>query len=112
MPDMAINMPKQLRWIMPVKSVNGATLYCNLEPCSDKIPSKKTPPCTDLIIKNNIKRVVIATRDPNPYVNGDGVKKLQNAGIEVVEGILSSEANLLNEKFNKFIKTGLTVYSP
>ena len=68
----------------------GGTLYVNLEPCSHY---GKTPPCVDLIIEHKIKKVVIAMRDPNPKV--DGLIKLRNAGIEIVEGVLEEEAKFL-----------------
>lgn len=74
----------------------GGTLYVNLEPCSHY---GKTPPCVDLIIEHKIKKVVIASRDPNPKV--DGIKKLQDAGIEVIEGILEKETKFLNRIFFK-----------
>ena len=63
------------------ESVEDATLYCNLEPCTKNIPHKKTPPCTERIIKEKIRRVVIATADPNPYVNGGGIDLLRKNGI-------------------------------
>lgn len=81
-------------------NVDGATLYVNLEPCSY---FGKTPPCTDLIISKGIKKVVIGTRDPNPLVNGNGIRKLREAGIQVIEGVLETEAKQLNEFFNKYI---------
>lgn len=74
----------------------GATLIVNLEPCSH---FGKTPPCADLIIEYGIKKVVIAMRDVNPIVAGNGIKKLKNAGIDVVEGVLEEEARRLNEVF-------------
>lgn len=74
----------------------GATLVVNLEPCSH---FGKTPPCADLIIEYGIKKVVIAMRDVNPIVAGNGIAKLKNAGIEVVEGVLEKEAKKLNEIF-------------
>jgi len=85
--------------------IEGATLYCNLEPCCHNTPAKKTPPCTKRIIQEKIKRVVISTIDPNPLVNGKGVEILQNAGIEVVTGVLAREAAFLNEIYFKFIQT-------
>lgn len=87
--------------------VDGATLYCNLEPCCHDIPNKKTPPCTDRIIREKISRVVISTIDPNPHVNGKGIEILKEAGIEVITGILAPEAVLLNEVYFKFIQTGI-----
>ena len=79
----------------PEKS-EGGTLVVNLEPCSHY---GKTPPCADLIIEYGIKKVVIGMRDVNPIVAGNGIKKLKNAGIEVVEGVLEEEARKLNEIF-------------
>jgi diaminohydroxyphosphoribosylaminopyrimidine deaminase / 5-amino-6-(5-phosphoribosylamino)uracil reductase len=79
------------------KSVlSQATLYVNLEPCSH---FGKTPPCADLIIKHNLKKVVVANRDPNPQVNGSGLKKLQEAGIETVTGVRENEGLELNKRF-------------
>lgn len=80
----------------------GGTLYVNLEPCSHY---GKTPPCVDLIIEHKLARVVFAMRDPNPKVNG--ISKLKNAGIEVVEGVLEEEAKFLNRVFIKNITTNL-----
>lgn len=83
-------------------SPKDSTLYVNLEPCSHH---GKTPPCTDLIIKNGIKRVVFAIRDPNPKVNG--LEELKKAGIETVSGILEKEAQDFNKAFLKHQKTGM-----
>lgn len=77
--------------------LTGATLYCNLEPCCHT--GKKTPPCTDAILKTGIKRVVISNLDPNPQVAGRGVEILSAAGIEVINNILREEGALLNEVF-------------
>lgn len=77
--------------------ITGATLYCNLEPCCHL--NKKTPPCAQAIIKSGIKKVVISNLDPNPKVAGKGVKLLEEAGITVVQGILKTEGELLNEVF-------------
>ena len=89
------------------ETVEGATLYCNLEPCCHLTPSKRTPPCTSRIITEGIKRVVIANYDPNPFVSGQGVESLKAAGIEVTVGVLRDEAMLLNQPFFKFIQTAL-----
>ena len=78
----------------------GATLYVTLEPCNHY---GKTPPCTETIIQNKIMRVVVGMRDPNPLVAGSGIKKLEDAGIEVIVGILEEECRRLNEIFIKYI---------
>ncbi len=77
------------------------TIYVNLEPCSHY---GKTPPCADRIIKEGLNKVVIGMQDPNPKVAGNGIKKLQSAGIEVITGILEDECKKLNEIFIKNIK--------
>ena len=82
----------------------GATLYVNLEPCSHH---GKTPPCTDRILQAGIQRVVIATHDPNPLTHGRGVARLEQAGLEITEGVLEKPAQRMNEIFFKFITTGL-----
>lgn len=80
------------------ESLEGATIYVNLEPCSH---FGKTPPCADLIIEKKIKRVVFSSFDKNPKV--DGVKKLKEAGIEVLGGVLEKEGDELNKVFFKNI---------
>jgi len=79
--------------------LSKSTLYVNLEPCSH---SGKTPPCADFIIHHKIKKVVYASKDPNPLVSGQGILKLKNAGIEVVEGVLQQEAEYINRRFYTF----------
>lgn len=79
------------------ESVEAATLYCNLEPCCHT--NKQTPPCAQRIIKEKIARVVVCNKDPNPQVNGKGFLLLQEAGIEVVQGVLEDEGKELNEIF-------------
>ncbi|HOE04832.1 MAG TPA: bifunctional diaminohydroxyphosphoribosylaminopyrimidine deaminase/5-amino-6-(5-phosphoribosylamino)uracil reductase RibD [Bacteroidales bacterium] len=76
-----------------------STLYVNLEPCSH---FGKTPPCADLIISYAVKRVVVSASDLNPLVAGRGIKKLQDAGIEVIQGILKQESLNLNARFYTF----------
>lgn len=78
-----------------------STLYVNLEPCSHV---GKTPPCADLLIKHQLKKVVIANLDTNPIVAGEGIKKLRSAGIEVTTGILEKEGRELNKRFFTFIE--------
>ncbi|HSW48322.1 MAG TPA: bifunctional diaminohydroxyphosphoribosylaminopyrimidine deaminase/5-amino-6-(5-phosphoribosylamino)uracil reductase RibD [Candidatus Saccharimonadales bacterium] len=81
------------------EDLNGSTMYVNLEPCNHH---GRTPPCTDLIIKSGISRVVCSTQDPNLGVDGQGIKKLQDAGIDVTVGILEKESRILNEQFFTF----------
>ncbi len=83
----------------------GATLYCNLEPCSHT--NKRTPPCAPLLVSKGIKRVVISNIDCNPNVSGKGLQLLADAGIEVDQGQLAAEGEELNKSFFKFMRTGL-----
>ena len=84
------------------ESAEGATLYCTLEPCCHH---GKQPPCTEAIIENKIKRVVVGSFDPNPLVSGKGFEILRSAGIEVTEGVLEKECDALNDIFFHYIKT-------
>jgi diaminohydroxyphosphoribosylaminopyrimidine deaminase/5-amino-6-(5-phosphoribosylamino)uracil reductase len=81
--------------------LSQATAYVSLEPCSHH---GKTPPCADLFISKNIRRVVVAIEDPNPLVAGKGISKLRGEGVEVEVGVLSKEAEELNKRFFTFIK--------
>lgn len=74
----------------------GATLYVTLEPCSHY---GKTPPCANLVKESGVRRVVVATQDPNPEVAGRGITIIKDAGIEVEVGVLEKEAQRLNERF-------------
>ncbi len=76
------------------------TLYVSLEPCCH---FGRTPPCTDRILQSGVKRVVIATTDPNPLVNGKGIETLLHAGIEVFSGCLKEKADALNAPFRTWI---------
>jgi diaminohydroxyphosphoribosylaminopyrimidine deaminase / 5-amino-6-(5-phosphoribosylamino)uracil reductase len=78
-----------------------STLYVNLEPCSH---FGKTPPCADLLIQYHVKKVVIANVDTNPLVGGEGIKKLREADIEVVTGVLEKEGRELNKRFFTFVE--------
>lgn len=79
----------------------GATAYLTLEPCCHT--DKKTPPCTQALIRAGIKRAVIACTDENPHVNGRGIRMLRNAGIDVAIGVLEKEARELNRFFFHWI---------
>ena len=85
--------------------ISGSDLYVNLEPCCHK--GKRTPPCTDAVIREKISRVFIGMSDPNPKVRGLGIKKLKKAGIEVESGILEEKSRKLNKVYIKHITTGL-----
>ena len=80
-------------------SAKGADVYVTLEPCSH---FGKTPPCADLLIQQQVKRVFICNHDPNPLVAGKGIEKLKAAGIEVESGILEKVGNEINRKFFHF----------
>jgi len=81
----------------------GATLAVTLEPCAHH---GKTPPCSDRVIESGVARVIVACRDPNPLVNGQGIRALRAAGIEVVEGVLGDDARRQNEIFFAFTTRG------
>jgi diaminohydroxyphosphoribosylaminopyrimidine deaminase / 5-amino-6-(5-phosphoribosylamino)uracil reductase len=81
--------------------LKSSTVYVNLEPCSH---FGKTPPCADLLIQHQVKKVVIANVDTNPLVGGMGIKKLQAAEIEVVAGVLEKQGRELNKRFFTFVE--------
>ena len=84
-------------------AANGADLYVTLEPCNHH---GKTPPCSEAIIKAGIKKVIISVLDPNPTVKGGGKEFLENAGVEVVTGVLESQGQELISSFLHYIKFG------
>lgn len=86
------------------KNAEGATAYVTLEPCCHH---GKTPPCTDALIKAKVTRVIAAMVDPHAKVAGQGLRQLQQAGIEVEHGLLEEQATVLNAGFIKRMKTGL-----
>ncbi|MEZ5034258.1 MAG: bifunctional diaminohydroxyphosphoribosylaminopyrimidine deaminase/5-amino-6-(5-phosphoribosylamino)uracil reductase RibD [Chitinophagaceae bacterium] len=79
--------------------ISKSVLYVSLEPCNHY---GKTPPCTKLILQHKIPKVVIACTDPYEKVNGSGIMKLKNAGVDVRTGILENEAIKLNKRFFTF----------
>ena len=81
----------------------GSTLYVTLEPCHHY---GKTPPCTETIISAGVKRVVIGCQDPDKRVSGKGIRRLQEAGVEVVLGVLEKECMQVNEAYFHHRKTG------
>lgn len=84
------------------EAAKGADIYVTLEPCSHY---GKTPPCAKKIIEMGIKRCIIASLDPNPLVSGRGIKMMEDAGIEVITGVMEKEAKELNRVFMKYIST-------
>lgn len=84
------------------EDVAGAVMIVSLEPCNH---FGRTPPCTEAIINAGIKKVVIGMIDPNPKCAGSGIRRLQDAGIEVEHGHLADEVAKQNEIFIKYITT-------
>jgi len=84
-------------------NAEGATVYVTLEPCSH---TGKTPPCADALVEAGVARVLIAMQDPNPLVAGQGIERLNQAGIETSCGLLEQQARALNPGFIRRMETG------
>jgi diaminohydroxyphosphoribosylaminopyrimidine deaminase / 5-amino-6-(5-phosphoribosylamino)uracil reductase len=97
----AINKAKTNTAGSAAGNVEAATVYVNLEPCCHY---GKTSPCTELLIRERVRRVVVGALDPNPLVAGKGVQRLREAGIEVTVGVLGRECRKLNEVFFHYIQ--------
>ena len=81
----------------------GASAFITLEPCCI---DSKTPPCTKLLIDSGIDEVFIASKDPNPDINGKGIKELEDFGIKVHSGFLDTDVSKLNKGFFKWVEKG------
>jgi diaminohydroxyphosphoribosylaminopyrimidine deaminase/5-amino-6-(5-phosphoribosylamino)uracil reductase len=86
------------------EAARGAIAYVTLEPCCHQ---GRTPPCTEGLIEAGVKRVVAAMSDPNPKVAGKGFEQLKQAGIDVIIGVMESQARALNPGFIKRMSRGL-----
>ena len=84
------------------KSLDG-TIVVTLEPCCHQ---GLTPPCTDAIITSGLKKVVIGMVDPDPRVSGNGISRLRDSGIEVIEGVLKQECEWINREFSFRVRHG------
>jgi diaminohydroxyphosphoribosylaminopyrimidine deaminase/5-amino-6-(5-phosphoribosylamino)uracil reductase len=84
------------------ESPEGATMYVTLEPCCH---DGKQPPCVTAILEAGISRVVVGSGDPNPLVNGRGIRILREKGVSVEEGVLKEECDSVNQVFFHYIRT-------
>ncbi|WP_247886810.1 bifunctional diaminohydroxyphosphoribosylaminopyrimidine deaminase/5-amino-6-(5-phosphoribosylamino)uracil reductase RibD [Azospirillum sp. SYSU D00513] len=89
-------------------SARGATAYVTLEPCNHH---GKTPPCSEALIAAGVRRVVVACQDPDPRVAGGGLRRLKEAGLEVVVGVCAAEALALNRGFFSRISEDRPLYT-
>jgi diaminohydroxyphosphoribosylaminopyrimidine deaminase/5-amino-6-(5-phosphoribosylamino)uracil reductase len=85
------------------EAARGADLYVTLEPCNHQ---GRTPPCTRAILAAGVRRVIIASQDPNPQVTGGGAEFLAAQGVDITLGVLEAEARQLNEAWFQWVKTG------
>jgi len=81
----------------------GADLYTTLEPCDH---FGRTPPCSLAILEAGVRRVLSGSGDPNPRVNGRGIRRLRRAGVEVETGLLREDCDAINQPWFRFITTG------
>ena len=84
------------------KSVDG-TIVVTLEPCCHQ---GLTPPCTEALIQAGLKRVVVGMVDPDPRVSGNGISRLKDFGLEVIEGVLKQECECINREFSFRVRHG------
>jgi diaminohydroxyphosphoribosylaminopyrimidine deaminase/5-amino-6-(5-phosphoribosylamino)uracil reductase len=85
------------------EDLQGSTAYITLEPCSHH---GRTPPCTGVLLSAGVSRIVVASADPNPQVNGQGLMELRNAGLAVETGLMAGEAEALNPGFFMRMRKG------
>ncbi len=90
-----------LAQVADTEILKKSTLYVNLEPCAHY---GKTPPCADAIVQYKIPQVVIANTDPFEKVAGNGIAKLEQAGIKVIQNVLSEQGNYVNRAFFTYIQ--------
>ena len=84
------------------RSIDG-TIVVTLEPCCHQ---GLTPPCTEAIIKSGLKKVVVGMVDPDPRVSGNGISRLKDSGLEVIEGVLTQECESINREFSFRVRHG------
>lgn len=94
----------EIEALKKLDNADGATAYVTLEPCSH---TGRTGPCCEALVKAGVKRVVVAMQDPNPLVSGQGIQKMQKAGLTVDCGVLQQDAEVLNKGFIKRMTVGL-----
>ena len=82
-------------------TLKGSTVYVTLEPCAHH---GKTPPCADLLVRHEVGKVIIANKDPFPFVNGGGIRRLEEAGILVEMGFLEKEGRRINQRFFSYFE--------
>lgn len=89
--------------VPPGTDLTGATLYVTLEPCAHQ---GRTPPCADAVVASGIGRAVVSIRDPYPLVDGRGIKRLREGGLEVIVGFMEAESRRMNESWLHYVKSG------